>query len=63
MNPYEQLQIADNLMPRVYEEGDYIVKQGEEGVEFFFLEFGEAKAYITTKGGSLPIYSYIKSLS
>jgi len=38
MEPYERLQIADALKSKKYSKGDYIVKEGDFGDEFFILE-------------------------
>ena len=38
----ERSKIADALVSRVYEDGQAVVKQGETGDTFFFVEEGEA---------------------
>jgi len=38
MEAYERLQIADALKTKKYSKGDYVVKEGEFGDEFFILE-------------------------
>lgn len=42
MTPDEIRHIADVLNPRVHEEGDVIIKQGDKGKRFFILESGSA---------------------
>ena len=41
MDPYERIKIADALKPEVFKAGDLIMKQGETGDKFYFLEEGE----------------------
>jgi cAMP-dependent protein kinase regulator len=44
IEPYELSQICDALKPKSVEEGDYIIKQSEEGDNFYIIEDGEAFA-------------------
>ena len=44
VDPYERSQIAEAFKEKSYLAGDYIIKQGEEGRELFFLESGKAYA-------------------
>ena len=44
MDPYERSKIADALKPLKFKTGDYVVKEGERGDTFFFVEEGEAIA-------------------
>jgi len=44
MDPYERMQIADALKTKKFSVGDFIVKEGEIGNDFFILESGEAVA-------------------
>ena len=48
LNDEHIAQIADALEKRTYKEGDEIIKQGEEGKEFFVVLKGECKATIET---------------
>lgn len=41
---YERMQIADALKSEVFNEGDHIVKQGDPGEKFYFIEEGSAVA-------------------
>jgi len=54
MDPYERVKIADALVPKTYEIGDYIMKQGEPGDRFYLLEDGEAYAEKSPKPGDKP---------
>lgn len=42
MDPYERSKIADALKPLKFKAGEYVVKEGEKGDTFFFVEEGEA---------------------
>lgn len=42
LGPEERSKIADALVSRVYSDGDAVVRQGEMGDTFFFVEEGEA---------------------
>lgn len=44
LDPYSRSQIADALKSKNFNIGDYIVKEGDEGDIFYFLEKGEAVA-------------------
>lgn len=44
IDPYERVKIADALNEKIYKAGEVIIKQGEPGKYFYFLEEGEAKA-------------------
>lgn len=51
---YERSQIAEAFREKKYEAGDYIIKEGEEGRELFFLETGKAYATKTFNAGEEP---------
>jgi len=44
LDNYEKGQLADVLNTQIYKEGEYIIKQGESGSKFYFIESGKAKA-------------------
>jgi len=44
MDSYERSKIADALKPLKFKTGDYIVKEGDKGDTFFFIESGKAVA-------------------
>jgi len=54
MDAYQRSQVADALQAKEYKDGDAMVKEGEDGDEFFLLEEGEAFA---TKNGQ-QVMSY-----
>ena len=47
MDHYERLKLSDALKEEKFQEGDFIIKQGEEGNVFYMLMEGECEA---TKG-------------
>eukprot|EP00331_Platyophrya_macrostoma_P014159 CAMPEP_0176432356 /NCGR_PEP_ID=MMETSP0127-20121128/15349_1 /TAXON_ID=938130 /ORGANISM="Platyophrya macrostoma, Strain WH" /LENGTH=381 /DNA_ID=CAMNT_0017814519 /DNA_START=25 /DNA_END=1170 /DNA_ORIENTATION=- len=54
MDGYERSKIADALKHAKFRAGEYVVKEGENGNTFFFIEEGEAVATKTLKAGSEP---------
>lgn len=44
MDSYERLQIADALKSQKFKHGEYIVREGDKGDTFYFLESGECVA-------------------
>merc|ERR1719335_522656 len=50
---YEIAQLSDLLETELFEAGEDIVKQGEDGKHFYIVEDGEAKAYITGESGEI----------
>ncbi|TPX67625.1 hypothetical protein CcCBS67573_g07436 [Chytriomyces confervae] len=42
LEPYERLKIADILESRIYEDGEDVIVQGEQGELFFIIESGDA---------------------
>lgn len=44
IEPYELSQVCDALKPKKFKAGDYIIKQGDIGDDFYILEDGEAHA-------------------
>jgi len=52
MEPYERSKIADVIKSKTYQQGDYVIKQGEKGNTFYFIEAGEAIATKNNPDGS-----------
>ena len=50
LSPTERSKIADALVSQAYEDGDAVVRQGEMGDTFFFVEEGEAEVTKTHQG-------------
>lgn len=49
LEPGERSKVADALVSRVHGDGEAVVRQGEPGDTFFFVEEGEAVVTKTTK--------------
>lgn len=45
LEPYERGKICDVLEQELFEDGQSVVKQGDKGDKFFFIEDGEAIAF------------------
>lgn len=54
IEPYELSQVCDALKSRKYKEGDSIIKQNDNGDEFYIIEEGEAYATKVFKNGENP---------
>ena len=52
LEPEERSKVADALVSRVYEDGEAVVRQGEMGDTFFFVEEGNAVVTKNRDGGS-----------
>ena len=52
VDSYERSQIAEAFREKKYEAGEYIITEGTEGRELFFLETGKAYATKTFTAGS-----------
>ena len=50
LEPYERSKLCDCLVSHTYAPGSYIIKEGESGDTFYFIESG--KAYATKKNAS-----------
>jgi cAMP-dependent protein kinase regulator len=59
MNPYERSVLSDAFCEESFKKGEYIIRQGEEGNKFYFIEEGEAIATINQNGEEeKKVYSY-----
>ena len=54
LGEYEKGVIADALVPSHYHEGDFVIKENENGDHFYILEEGEAVATKTVEAGKAP---------
>ena len=55
LSVYERLTLADALAPKTYEEGEVIIKEGEEGFSFYIVEDGEVMCSKTIKGKEITV--------
>lgn len=54
MDPYERSKIADSLKPLKFKANEYVVKEGERGDSFYFVESGTAYATKVLTQGQPP---------
>lgn len=55
MDPYERSQLADVLKVSIYNQGEFVIREGEEGNNFYIIEEGTAVALKQIDGRSEPI--------
>jgi len=60
MTKYELARLSDMLETELFEAGEDIVKQGDEGNYFYIIEDGEARAYINGEKGEVEVKYYSK---
>uniref|UniRef100_A0A7S4QXH1 Cyclic nucleotide-binding domain-containing protein n=1 Tax=Alexandrium monilatum TaxID=311494 RepID=A0A7S4QXH1_9DINO len=60
MTKYELARLSDMLETELFEAGEDIVKQGDEGNYFYIIEDGEARAYINGEKGEVEVKHYSK---
>merc|ERR1711977_433759 len=58
LTKYEMAQLSDMLESELYDAGEVIITQGEEGNYFYIIEDGEAKAFITGEHGEIEVKQY-----
>ena len=46
----EMLQIIDVFKPHTFKKGEHVIKQGDEGSEFYVVESGSLNIHVTVKG-------------
>lgn len=58
LNRYELAQLSDLLSTELFDDGEDIVLQGDEGDSVYFLYEGECKAYISGEQGEVEVKHY-----
>ena len=60
MDPYERSRIADVAIPVKFKKGDYVIRQGDIGDKFYFIESGTAVAtkVLAGKTDAEVVYEY-----
>lgn len=51
LNAYEREKICDVMQSRTYQNGEVIIRQGDEGNSFYCIQRGRAKVYMTMENG------------
>lgn len=60
LEPEERSKVADALVSRVYEDGEAVVRQGEMGDTFFFVEEGNAVVTKVARNGGSEVVGQLK---
>eukprot|EP00927_Polykrikos_kofoidii_P047915 TRINITY_DN42198_c0_g2_i1.p1 TRINITY_DN42198_c0_g2~~TRINITY_DN42198_c0_g2_i1.p1 ORF type:complete len:410 (+),score=87.68 TRINITY_DN42198_c0_g2_i1:86-1315(+) len=60
LNYYELSRLSELLDSKLYDDGEEIVQQGEQGSTFYMLEDGTCSAYITGDHGEVEVKKYVK---
>lgn len=55
MDNYERSKLADALKDVHYKSGDTVIREGDQGDVFYFIEKGEAIATKTVEAGKAPV--------
>ncbi|CAD8144423.1 unnamed protein product [Paramecium octaurelia] len=55
MDPYERSHVADAIRSAVFQKGDYVIREGEQGDIFYMIEEGELIATKTLIQGQEPV--------
>ena len=55
MEAYERSKLADAIHEKWFEEGDYVITEGQEGETFYMLMSGKATATKTLEPGKAPV--------
>jgi len=61
LDTYERSKICDCLQPKSFKAGEYIIKQGEQGNTFYFVEEGEAEALKKNSEGKEEVVYHYKA--
>ena len=51
----ERAKVADSLVEKAFSEGEYVIREGERGENFYIVVGGEAKATKRIDGSSSPV--------
>ena len=54
MDPYERIQLADALVSVKFNQGEFVIKEGEEGNNFYIIVEGQATATKKLHNGQAP---------
>lgn len=60
LNSFERARLSDLMSTELFDDGEEIVRQGEEGDSVFFLYEGECKAYINGPQGEVEVKHYTR---
>jgi cAMP-dependent protein kinase regulator len=60
LQPQERAKIADVLESRTFADGQDVIREGDEGEEFYLIEQGSAVAVKTQDGKEVVVKQYTK---
>mmetsp|Transcript_118765 Transcript_118765/g.206302 ORF Transcript_118765/g.206302 Transcript_118765/m.206302 type:complete len:378 (-) Transcript_118765:165-1298(-) len=60
LTSYERSVLSDMLESELFDDGEEIVRQGEEGNTFYFLYEGQCKAYMLGPHGEVEVMHYMR---
>lgn len=58
LDPYERSKLSDALITKNFKKDDYIIKEGEEGSDFYLIMEGEAVAIKKINGEDVVVFEY-----
>lgn len=58
METYEKSKLADAILEKWFEEGEYVITEGQEGDVFYMIMSGQATATKTLEPGKAPVNVY-----
>jgi cAMP-dependent protein kinase regulator len=58
LDNYEREKICDCLETRIYNQGEYVIKEGESGDEFYLIQEGTADALKEIEGKTIKVFDY-----
>lgn len=58
LDSYERDKICDCLKLEIFQQDQYVIRQGEEGGKFYMIFKGAAKAYKEENGKTTEVYDY-----
>ena len=61
MDSYERSQIADVIKSKKFKKGEYVIREGDHGDTFYFIESGQAIATQQQGQEQVTVYEYQKN--
>ena len=58
LEQYERSKICDCLLSETFIKGDFVIKEGEEGMKFYFVQEGTAEAVLNKEGEETKVFEY-----
>lgn len=58
LEPYERSKICDCLNTETYSQGEFVIREGEEGLKFYLVQEGSAEAIKEIDGEQVKVFEY-----